>query len=112
MDYQLLQSLTRRDWATHTDRSDVGYSCVLGRCANLPNHTGNLSIALRLEGLCPGLIVLENVPDTAIKIDASGEGQCHKRPFHWDGFSSNGESKKNGGQQGCEYHDCSANVAR
>ena len=97
IDYQLLQSLTRRNWATHTDRSDVGYSLVLGWCANLPSQTGSLSIALGLEALCPELIVLKNVPDTAINIDASGEGQCHKRPFHRDGFGSNGESKENGG---------------
>ena len=56
--------------------------------------------------------MLEDIPNTAIDVDASGHGQCHKRPLHRDGFGSNGQSKENGGQQGCEYHDCSANVAR
>jgi hypothetical protein len=90
--------LTRRGWATHTDRSDVEHSLVLGQCANLPSHTGSLSFAMGLEGLCPEPIVLVNVPNTAIDVDASRDGQCNKRPFHRDGEGSlNGQSKENGG---------------
>ena len=54
--------------------------------------------------------MLEDVP--AIEVNASGDGQCYKRPLHGDGVGSNSQGKEDSGQQGCEYHDCSTTWAQ
>ena len=63
MGYFLLQSLTLRSRATHTYRSDVGYSLVLGLRANhsTAGQARSHRFTLSLKSFCPELIMLEDV---------------------------------------------------
>ena len=65
MGYYLIESLTLRRWATHSYRSDIGYSLVLGLRANYSSigkgSARSPSFTLGPKSFCVELIMLEEI---------------------------------------------------
>ena len=99
--------LTGSRGSTNPDGSNVIDGPVLNLlvddCSVVEGSASSLCSSPSYEGLGTSLIMADEVVD-ASKIDPSRKGQSHRRPVHQHWVGSDGESKKERGQQGCWEH--------